>query len=132
MSGAKASRYVCGGAILLTLIMLLIAAGPFGNHRASGDVLASLLLLPILGAWSVGPYAVANKFAQDAEGGEAWIYVAVQLLAGPPVLAIYIDAYILTPDADPQSGLAFAILPLYQFVAVLAAIYGVRLWRRFM
>lgn len=131
MSGARASRYVCGTAIILTLAVLIYAVGPFGNHRGGGDVIASLLLLPILGAWAVGPYAVANRFAQDAEDGAEWVYVVVQILAGLPVLAIYTDAYILTPDTDPQSGLVFAILPIYQFLAVLAALYGVRLWQRF-
>jgi hypothetical protein len=131
MSGAKASRYICGAAIVLTLLLLIYAAGPFGNHRASSDLLASLLLLPILAAWSVGPYAVANRFAHDADEADAWVFAAVQIAAGIPVLALYADAYVISPDTDPVTGLAFAILPIYQFVAVVAAFYGLRLWRRF-
>jgi hypothetical protein len=131
MTSHRISRYVCVSAVVMTLALLLVAAGPFGNHRASGDLLASLLLLPVLAAWAVGPYAVANRFAQDVQGAAVWLFVLVQIAVGLPVLAIYADAFVFRPDTDPQIGLVFAIFPIYQFVAVLAAYYGVRLWRRF-
>jgi hypothetical protein len=130
MTPARTSRWVCFIAIILTIAMVLWVAGPFGNHRQSSDMLASLLLLPVLAAWAVGPYAVANRFAQDAEGQAAWIFVAVQILAGVPVLGIYGYAFLIEVDTDPETGLAFAILPIYQFLAVLAAYIGVRLWQR--
>jgi|GEM_PF-3001582 len=130
MTPARASRWVCIVAIIMTMAIILWVAGPFGNHRQSSDLLASLLLLPVLAAWAVGPYAVANRFAHEAEGPVAWVFVVVQILAGLPVLGIYGYAFLIEVDTDPQIGLAFAILPIYQFVAVLAAYIGVRLWQR--
>jgi hypothetical protein len=129
MTAPQASRVVCLIAITLTMAIVLWAVGPFGNHRVSGDMLASLLLLPVLAAWAVGPYAVANRFAHEAEGSAAWVFVAVQIVAGLPVMAMYASAFLIAEGTDPQTGLAFAILPIYQFVAVLAAYIGVRLWQ---
>ncbi len=130
MTPARASSLVCMAAVVLTIAIVLWVAGPFGNHRQSSDMLASLLLLPVLAAWASGPYAVANRFAHDTEGQAGWVFVAVQILAGLPVLGLYAYAFLVESNTDPQTGLAFAILPIYQFVAVLAAYFGVRLWQR--
>ena len=130
MDPLRVSRAVCLVGVIVTIALVMLATGPFGNHRGSGDMMASLLLLPVLAAWSVGPYAVANRLAQDAQGRGPWFYVGVQLLSGLPVIGVYIQAYVVEVDTDPQMGFVFAILPLYQFCAVLAVYFGLRLWHR--
>jgi hypothetical protein len=126
----RISRVVCLVGVVVTIALVMLATGPFGNHRASGEMVASLLLLPVLAAWAVGPYAVANRLAQDAKGRGPWLYVGVQVLSGLPVIGIYVQAYVVEVDTDPQMGLVFAILPIYQFCAVVAVYFGLRLWRR--
>lgn len=130
MDPLRVSRFVCLLGVVVTIGLVTLATGPFGNHRASGDMMASLLLFPVLAAWAVGPYAVANRLAQDAQSPGPWLYVGVQVLSGLPVLAVYIQAYVVEANTDPQMGLAFAILPIYQFCAVLVVYFGLRVWQR--
>jgi hypothetical protein len=115
---------------VITIAVMIAAIGPLAEHRDAGGELVSLLLLPILAVWAIGPYAVAHRFAHEARGRTAWALVGVQWLSAIPVLAIYIDHFFLTPGVDPQTGLLFAILPIYQFIAVVAVYYASRLWRR--
>jgi hypothetical protein len=130
MTPAQVSRIVCVVASVATVAMMLIALGPFDRERETGEVLMSLLLLPFLAIWAVGPYMVANRFAADVEGAPAWVFVAVQVVTGAAVMAIYTDVFIFDPKPDAQSGLVFAIFPVYQFIAVLGAHFGVRVLQR--
>ncbi|MSO98943.1 MAG: hypothetical protein EXR11_12120 [Rhodospirillaceae bacterium] len=130
MTAAQASRIVCIVASIATVVIMLIAMGPFADHRESGDFLLALLLFPLLAIWAVGPYMVANRFAAEIDDVQAWSFAVIQVLIGAVVMLIYVDAFLIEPKPDPQSGLVFAIFPLYQFIAVLGAYYGVRLWRQ--
>lgn len=131
-SGAvKASRIVCIVACLATLGVMIAALGPFGQHEESGGMLLSLIMLPLVAIWAVGPYVIANKFARESEGATAWVYVLLQVITGLAVLVLYVDAFIITPEQGLNPLVVFVILPLYQFMALLVAYYGIRLWRRF-
>jgi hypothetical protein len=127
---ARVSRYAFSGLALITVAIEIAAIGPYSDHRVTGDLMASLLLLPILAAWAVGPYAVANKFAHEAEGSRGWVFVGLQLVMAVPAFWLYAEAFFFRQGEDPQLGLIFAIIPIYQFVAVLAVYYALRLWTR--
>ncbi|MDX2144586.1 MAG: hypothetical protein SFV19_14620 [Rhodospirillaceae bacterium] len=127
---ARISRHTFTVLAMITVIIEIAAIGPFGDHRVTGDLMASLLLLPILMAWAVGPYAVANKFAHEAEGSQSWAFVSLQVVMAVPALWIYGEAFFFSQGQDPQLGLIFVIIPIYQFVAVLAVYYALRMWTR--
>ncbi|MBL8642328.1 MAG: hypothetical protein JNK21_00230 [Rhodospirillaceae bacterium] len=131
MDVVHASRFVFLGFSLVTVAVMVWALGPFGDHADSGNMLVSLMIAPLLAVWAVGPYAVAHKFAAEDAGAGAWVFVAVQIVAGLAVMVLYGDAFVMTPEPDLNAPLVFAILPIYQFTAVLVAYYGLRLWRRF-
>lgn len=118
------------GFSVVTLLVMMWALGPFGSHQNSGGMMVALLLSPLLLVWGVGPYAVAHRFAAEDGGRGAWVFAGVQALAGIAILVLYADAFVMSPEADLNAPLVFAILPIYQFVAVLVAYYAVRLWRR--
>ncbi|MBL8630903.1 MAG: hypothetical protein JNM81_14810 [Rhodospirillaceae bacterium] len=131
MNGVRISRVVFIGFSLLTLFVMMWALGPFGSHQNSGGMMVALLLSPLLLVWGVGPYAVAHRFAAEDGGIGAWVFAGVQVLAGIAILVLYADAFVISPEPDLNAPLVFAILPIYQFVAVLAAYYALRLWRRY-
>jgi hypothetical protein len=130
MNGVRVSRFLFIGFSALTLLVMIWVLGPFGTHKDSGSMMVSLLLSPLLLVWGIGPYAVAHRFAAEDEGRGAWLFVAIQLIAGVVIMALYAEAFAISPDPNVNVPLAFAIMPIYQFVGVLIGYYVLRVWRR--
>lgn len=130
MTAPKISRAVCIAACLCTIAVMIWAMGPFGQHAGSGEMVTSLFILPLLAVWAIGPYAIANKFAHEVEDGPAWFLVLLQAVIGVVTLGLYVDGFVVTPEPGVNAALIFTILPIYQFIAVLAGYYGLRLVER--
>ncbi len=130
MNGVHVSRFLFIGFSIITLLVMAWVLGPFGVHQGSGGMMVSLLLSPLLLVWGIGPYAVAHRFAAEDDGRGAWAFAAIQVIAGIIIMALYAEAFAISPDPNLNAPLAFAIMPVYQFVAVLGAYYAVRLWRK--
>lgn len=110
---ARSTRWLAILAALGTLALMVSAARPWGDN----DVLQSLwgvsgLLL--LAVWATLPYLGMLLLARRAvavKAGEILVLVGA-LIISVGGLAAYVDAVWLHPD--PQGGLAFIAIPLYQ------------------
>lgn len=124
----KLARVVLLSAAVMTLAVMIVAAGPW-VARDTGQTLLALIMMPFLAAWAVGPYFICNRFMNETVPEGRWVYVVAAVVAAIPVLWIYIDALILSKAPDAQAAIVFVVFPLYQFVFILAVYYAVRFWR---
>ncbi len=85
------------------------------------DGAAGLLALPVAMAWCVSPYlllAAASDWQRDRPRVFPWRFAAATVL-GPGGTYLYLDAAFIHPD--PQSALAFLVIPLYQWCGIAAS-----------
>ena len=127
------ARVLIALAALPTLAIMAVSAGPWYGPQEEGQsfyLIAKLVVLPMLAAWALAPYFVAHKFALTCDGLDGWWLIAVIPVTAIPVVWIYADVFVFAEPSDGQDGLVFAILPIFQSIAVLA-VYGLILgWRR--
>jgi hypothetical protein len=118
-----ATRCLSLAAALGTLALMVSASRPWGDNDAYQDWwgYAGLLLLAV---WATVPYlgiVILAKRAVQVRAREILVLAgALIIMVGG--LAAYVDAIWLHPD--PQGGLAFIVVPLYQGIVlgVLAAL----------
>ena len=120
-----ATRWLAILGAISTLVLMVTMARPWGNNDAFQDLSGYALLL-LMAAWATLPYLVVffmAKWAVPVKGKEIAVFIgALILFAGG--LAVYVDAMWLHPD--PQGGLAFIAVPLYQGI-VLGVLAGLLL-----
>ena len=109
---------VAGG--LFTLALMLYASEPW-----HADLGRWALVLPFA-ALSVSPYLVLARLARGLadDAAKSRVLLGVTLLVTAPALWIYWQGFLIEPD--PQSGLLFVFLPIYQFIA--GAVAGMATW----
>ena len=120
-----ATRCLSLAAALGTLALLVSAARPWGDNDAYQGWLgyAGLFLLAV---WAILPYLGILLLARRAvavKAGEILVLAGALIMTGGG-LAAYVDAVWLHPD--PQGGLAFVVVPLYQGI-VLGVLTGLLL-----
>jgi hypothetical protein len=110
-------------AALSTLALMAYAAQPWGDNAFYRGLLGYAWLL-LMAVWATLHYLVLFIMAKRAVHSRAKKFFALlgALIIAGSGLAAYVDAIWLHPD--PQSGLAFIAVPLYQWliVGLLAAI----------
>jgi hypothetical protein len=118
-----ATRCLSLAAALGTLALMVLAARPWGDNDAyqGWRGYAGLLFLAV---WATLPYlgiVILSKRAVHTWAREILV-LAGALIVTVGGLAAYVDAVWLHPD--PQGGLAFIVVPLYQGIVlgVLAAL----------
>ena len=121
MSAAAIATYavaVAGG--LFTLALMLYASEPW-----NADLGRWALVLPFA-VLAVSPYLVLARLARGLAGDTAKsrVMLGVALLVTAPAVWIYSQGFLIEPD--PQSGLLFVFLPIYQFIA--GAVGGMAAW----
>jgi hypothetical protein len=110
-----ATRILALMAALCTLALMVYAARPWDDNYAYQGLwgYAHLLLLAI---WVTLPYLLLCIMAKSAvrfTAREILVLIGALIITVGGMLA-YIDAFWLRPD--PQSGLAFLAVPLYQLI----------------
>jgi hypothetical protein len=97
---------------LFTLGMMLYASQPWSEQGAGG-----WLALAAFAAFALSPYAVLALAARraDPHPARAWILLAVGVLVTVTAAWFYVLGFLVEPD--PQSGLLFVFLPIYQLIA---------------
>jgi hypothetical protein len=103
---------------LVKLISIAAGLGTLAIMLYSSDP-GSWALVPALmlfGLWALLPYALLYTFARRIKGVRRGplALLAVALVTSALGLAIYIDGFFIAPD--PQSGLLFIFIPVYQLV----------------
>lgn len=112
-----ATRFLSLAAALSTLAVMVYAARSWGDKCASQGWEVDALLL-CLAVWSILPYVgfvILAKRAVQVRGREILVLVGA-LIITVGGLAAYVDAIWVHPD--PQGGLAFFAVPLYQMIIV--------------
>jgi hypothetical protein len=112
-----ATRVLAAAAALSTLALMVYMAHPWGDNDAFQSLSGYFRLL-LLAVWAILPYLVLFIIARravHAKAGEILILVGALIISAGG-LAAYADAVWLHPD--PQGGLAFMAVPLYQLVIV--------------
>jgi hypothetical protein len=110
---------------LATLILLTYMARPWGADYAYKSLAGYAWLLG-LAVWATLPYLMLLFWARKASRAKAkaWIFITSTVVITLGGVAGYLDAAFLHPD--PQGGLAFMAIPLYQWLA-LAVLAGIQL-----
>lgn len=115
---------------LVTLGVMVVAGGPW-TGLPPGDQMTKLMLFPFIAAWAIAPYFLAHRLALMSEGQEGWLLVAAGPVSAVPVLWLYVNKMILTPEHNTQELVAFILFPVFQALFV-SAVYGAtRFWRQF-
>jgi hypothetical protein len=120
-----ATRCLSLAAALSTLALMVYAARPWGDNDAYQDW-RGYAVLSLLAVWATLPYLgmlLLARRAVDAKAGEILVLVGA-LIITVGGLAAYVDAIWLHPD--PQGGLAFIVVPLYQ--GIILGLLAVLLW----
>lgn len=96
----------------------------FVVYAAQDAELRSLPFLVVVILWAVAPYVAFFMLARRAPGGGYWPALLVVSVLAIMILGLYLLWLGFFAHPDPQSGLLFIFLPLYQLVFV-AAIFVV-------
>ncbi len=109
---------VAGG--LFTLALMLYASEPW-----DADLGRWALVLPFA-VLAVSPYLVLARLARALahDAAKSRVLMGVAVLVTAPAVWIYSQGFLIEPD--PQSGLLFVFLPIYQFIA--GAVAGMAAW----
>jgi hypothetical protein len=113
----KLTHFLTLVAILVTLILMTYMAWPWNDHYAYHNLSGYAWLLGLAG-WATLPYLMLLFSAPKASRSKAKkiihiVGTSVITLGG---VALYLDAAFFHPD--PQGGLAFMAVPLYQWLAL--------------
>ena len=118
MGGMTPLRWAIVGLYVALCAALMIDIGSFDN---GDDILFGIGVF----AWVIAPVVLLALLSRLGV-----ITAIAAALLGTGALYLYWRAF-YGPDIDPQSGLVFIILPLYQFaIAAMVAIVAVVLRRR--
>ena len=110
-----ATRLFALAAALITLVLLIYAAQPWGGNYAYESPAGYLRLLGFA-VWVTLPYLMTIFLAKKASASQAKNFVAIigGLIISLGGVALYVDAVLLHQDA--QGGLAFVAVPFYQWI----------------
>jgi hypothetical protein len=119
------TRFLALSAILVTLLLMTYMARPWGDNYAYKSLSGYAWLLG-LAVWATLPNLMLLFWARKAPRAKAkeWIFIIGTLVITIGGVACYMDAAFLHPD--PQGGLAFIAIPLYQWLT-LAFLAGIQL-----
>lgn len=119
-ASARIAYAVAAAGLVFTTVLMLYASEPW---NAGVGRWAMILPFAVL---ALSPYLViarlARKIGRDAVKARALLAVAV--LVTVPAVYFYVMGFLVEPD--PQSGLLFVFLPIYQFLA--GAVAGMAIW----
>ena len=118
-----ATRLIAPAAALVTLTLMIYMARPWGDNYAYQSLSGYALLLGFA-VWATLPYLVLFIMAKSAvrfKTKEILVLIGA-LIISVGGMAAYVDAIWLRPD--PQGGLAFVAVPLYQWV-ILGLLAGI-------
>ena len=120
-----ATRLLATVAALSTLALMVHAARPCADNYAYQDFWGYARLL-LLAVWVTLPYLLLVIMAKSAFPftTKEIIVMSAALIVCVGGMAAYVDAMWLRPD--PQGGLAFLAVPLYQMIIV-ALLAGLQL-----
>lgn len=115
------TRFVLLASAALTVGFMLYASRPWENGAAA------LLFLPLFGLWALAPYYGLHQLSREAAGSRAagLLVFAAAVLAGASAAWLQFTAFVTRPD--PQSGLLYVFLPVYQWIFV-AVLNGIVAW----
>jgi hypothetical protein len=110
-----ATRLIVLSAAMITLTLLIYMAQPWGNNYAYQSLSGYAWLLSIA-VWATLPYLIILFLARKAFEFKANILMVVigTLIISLGGVALYLDAAFL--HQDPQGGLVFIAVPLYQWI----------------
>jgi hypothetical protein len=110
-----ATRLVALSAALITLILMIYMAQPWGANSAYQNLSGYAWLLGFA-VWATLPYVVIIFLAGRALQSQAHklLVVISAFLISLGGVALYIDAAFL--HRDPQGALVFIAVPLYQWI----------------
>jgi hypothetical protein len=127
MMSYTATRLLAVVGALSTLALMVYAARPWGNYAYQGVWGYAFLLF--LAGWATLPYLLLVIMAKSAvpfASKEIFVFIGA-LIISVGGMAAYVDAVWLRPD--PQGGLAFVAVPLYQLI-VAGLLAGVQVLRK--
>lgn len=112
-----AIRLIALSGALITVVLLIYMAQPWGGNYSYQGLSGYAWLLGIA-VWATLPYLVLFIMAKGAVHFQTkGILVLIgALIISVGGMAAYVDAIWLRPD--PQGGLAFLAVPLYQMIVV--------------
>ena len=113
----RTTRWLAAAGAMGTLALMVYAARPWGNTDAYQDF-GGYARLFLLAVWAGLPYlglVILVKRAAPVKAREIIVLIGA-LIITIGGLAAYVDAIWLHPD--PQGGLAFVAVPLYQWLMV--------------
>jgi hypothetical protein len=110
-----ATRLIVLSAAMITLTLLIYMAQPWGNNYAYQSLSGYAWLLSIA-VWATLPYLIILFLARKSFEFKANILMVVigTLIISLGGVALYLDAAFL--HQDPQGGLVFIAVPLYQWI----------------
>lgn len=116
---SNAAAAVVALAALATFFLMLYAGRPW-----QGSVL-SWIGVVAFGAWAISPYALLMFLIRHGRTNrlKSLTLLLLGLALSALALFVYVDALFVHPD--PQSGLVFLFVPLYQLVGSAIIIAGV-------
>lgn len=119
-----AIRLMAGAGVLVTLVLMISMARPWGDNYAYHSFSGYMGLLG-LAVWATLPYLMILFLVRRTSQGRA---NKVMVMMGAAIIsvggvALYVDAALLHPD--PQGGLVFVAVPCYQWV-VLGVVAGIQ------
>ena len=116
------TRLIALSAALITLTLMIYMAQPWGDNYAYQTPWGHAGLL-VLAVWATSPYLMILFLTRKISQAQA---IKLADIIGTLIISLgvllYVEAVFLHPD--PQGGLAFITVPLYQWL-VLALLAGI-------
>lgn len=106
--------------LVFTTALMLYASEPWNAGVGRWAVILPFAVL------ALSPYLVIARLARRFRGDvvKARALLAVAVLVTAPAIYFYVMGFLIEPD--PQSGLLFVFLPIYQLLA--GAVAGMAIW----
>lgn len=120
LSARRLTQAVAAAGAAFTTWLMIYASEPWNTGIGQWALVLPFAVL------ALSPYIVLFRLARRGTGdaAKARVLLVVAILVTAPAVYAYILGFLVTPD--PQSGLLFVFLPLYQLMA--GAALGVVLW----
>ncbi len=109
--------------LILTAATHVLIFISMGNMLRDGLAMAAAYFVGfvLLGAWASGPYVLSHwRAALVSNWSRVWIFPALSVLSAVVAIAIYYDAVLIEP-LDAQASIVFAVIPVYQYILIVAA-----------
>jgi hypothetical protein len=96
----------------LTIVFMLYAGQPWKQESSSWPLMFGFAV------WALSPYGGLALLSRHASGQRlpSWLVLVASLLSGSWAVVVQYQAFVAKPD--PQSGLVYVFLPLYQWLVV--------------